>query len=44
MWRFYNSVMYRIGMFDLQDWLFVFVIVVLLGFFCMRGFGSRSNY
>jgi hypothetical protein len=26
------------------DWLIAFAVVVVVGCFCMRGFGSRSNY
>jgi hypothetical protein len=29
---------------DKQDWLLVLVAAVVLGFFLLRGFGSRSNY
>lgn len=44
MWNWYNACMRSIDRFDLQDWLFIFLLVVLIGAFCMRGFGSRSNY
>ena len=27
-----------------QHWMLVLGAVLVLGFFCMRGFGSRSNY
>ncbi len=27
-----------------QEWLSVCVVVVIIGFFCMRGFGSRTYY
>ena len=27
-----------------QEWLILLVAVTVAGFFCMRGFGSRSNY
>ncbi len=27
-----------------QEWLLVLVGVVIVGFFCLRGFGSRSSY
>jgi hypothetical protein len=30
--------------FDKQDWMLVMVAVLVLGAFCLRGFGSRSNY
>lgn len=26
------------------QWMAVFFVVVLIGLFCMRGFGSRSSY
>ena len=29
---------------DREHWLFIFVGVMILGFTCMRGFGSRANY
>lgn len=29
---------------SIDDWALVFGIVVSLGFFCLRGFGSRSTY
>jgi hypothetical protein len=27
-----------------QEWIFVFVGALVIGYFCMRGFGSRANY
>ena len=27
-----------------QEWIFVFVGALAIGYFCMRGFGSRANY
>jgi hypothetical protein len=32
-----------IGM-DRNEWFVAFGILVLIGFFCMRGFGSRTSY
>jgi hypothetical protein len=29
---------------DRQEWIAVFVVALVVGFFCMRGFGSRSKY
>jgi hypothetical protein len=29
---------------DTQDWAIVAICLVLFGFFCMRGFGSRTKY
>jgi hypothetical protein len=30
--------------FSREQWLYVFAGVVAVGFFAMRGFGSRTNY
>ncbi|NUQ63027.1 MAG: hypothetical protein HUU20_11090 [Pirellulales bacterium] len=27
-----------------QEWLFALILVVLVGFVCLRGFGSRTSY
>jgi hypothetical protein len=27
-----------------QEWLILLVAVTIIGFFCMRGYGSRNNY
>lgn len=27
-----------------QEWIFASVGALLIGYFCMRGFGSRTNY
>ena len=32
-----------VGM-DRNEWFVAFGILVLIGFFCMRGFGSRTQY
>ena len=29
---------------DATDWLLTTAAVIVLGFFCMRGSGSRANY
>jgi hypothetical protein len=29
---------------DRQEWLIVLAVVVGVGFLCLRGFGSRTNY
>lgn len=29
---------------DRQEWLMVLLVVTVLGFLCMRGYGSRNNY
>jgi hypothetical protein len=43
-WGFGDSVVQQTGRLDRTQWLFVFVGIVVIGFVCMRGFGSRSNY
>jgi hypothetical protein len=32
------------GKLDESEWFFIFVAVVVVGLFCLRGFGSRSSY
>ncbi len=27
-----------------QEWALMFALVIVIGFFCLRGFGSRSSY
>jgi hypothetical protein len=29
---------------SVQQWFYVLVIAVVVGFLCLRGFGSRTNY
>jgi hypothetical protein len=29
---------------DRQEWIGVFLVALTIGYFCMRGFGSRSKY
>jgi hypothetical protein len=38
-----NCVNYVNG-FDRTHWLWLSVAVLIIGFICMRGFGSRTNY
>lgn len=48
MWQFFHkcshSTMQWVLSLDRQEWLIVLLVVTVLGFFCMRGYGSRSNY
>ncbi|MFO0899570.1 MAG: hypothetical protein U0836_19250 [Pirellulales bacterium] len=45
MWKeYYNDVMRWVTSLDKQESLLMLVVVTIVGFFCMRGFGSRSNY
>ena len=43
-WRFLDDVTYHAGHLDRQQWIIISVLVLGLGFVCMRGFGSRNNY
>ena len=40
-WRGAVNFVYHL---DRQEWLLVLCGVVIIGAFCLRGFGSRSNY
>ncbi|MCL6504845.1 MAG: hypothetical protein K6T86_19370 [Pirellulales bacterium] len=40
----YQFVIRQVHHFNQQEWLFVLLGTVLLGLFCLRGFGSRSRY
>ena len=42
--QFSREVMRFIEGMDAQDWLLALLAVVVVGLFCMRGFGSRSDY
>lgn len=44
MYDFYHSAMRSIERFNSQDWMLVMIGAVIIGFFCLRGFGSRSGY
>jgi hypothetical protein len=44
MWGYYRDVMNWFGSLDRQEWMVVLFIGMVLGFVCMRGYGSRSNY
>ena len=32
------------GKLDRQQWIIVFLVCLVAGFICTRGFGSRTNY
>ena len=44
MWHAYRSVMIWANHLDRQEWLILLLVIMVAGFLCMRGFGSRSNY
>ena len=39
-----REVMHQVNRLDAQHWLWVLVGMVFVGLFCLRGFGSRSDY
>lgn len=43
-WLLYKSVVRTALGWDHQEWLLAFFVVVVFGCWCLRGFGSRSNY
>jgi hypothetical protein len=38
-----ETMQFIVGM-DRNEWFVAFGLLVLIGFFCMRGFGSRTSY
>ena len=39
-----RDVLRTVNGYGMNDWALVFGVVLSLGFFCLRGFGSRSGY
>lgn len=43
-----NTVYNRVSMWaehlSMQEWLMVFLVAVVIGAACLKGFGSRNNY
>ena len=44
MGQLYREAMRFVNHLDMQQWLMLLLGVIVLGFFCLRGFGSRSDY
>ncbi len=40
----YRESMRLLMQMDREHWAVAFVALVLIGYFCMRGFGSRTSY
>lgn len=36
-WRWFNAL-------NREEWIIVLAVCCVLGFLCLRGYGSRSNY
>lgn len=44
LWDAGGKVMRYTGEFNRTQWIFILIGVVVVGFLCLRGFGSRSDY
>jgi hypothetical protein len=44
LWRIVDEVTYRASRLDWQQWVTLSLLVLVVGLFSMRGFGSRQNY
>ncbi len=44
MGQLYQDVLRYANLMDTQQWMLLCLVVIALGLFCMRGFGSRSNF
>ncbi len=42
--RFVNQLMRQLGRLEPEQWILLAVGVLVVGMFCMRGFGSRKDY
>jgi hypothetical protein len=40
----YCWILNQAGRLTSQQWMIVLAVAVVVGFLCMRGYGSRSNY
>ncbi|MGQ9573816.1 MAG: hypothetical protein ACUVUC_00720 [Thermoguttaceae bacterium] len=40
----YRELMRMVNRLDAQEWLLILAGVVVVGWVCLRGFGSRSSY
>jgi hypothetical protein len=44
MWNYYKETVGWLFKLDSQEWFLAMCAALLIGFFALRGFGSRSNY
>jgi hypothetical protein len=44
MWTYYEETVAWLFKLDSQEWFLAMCAALLIGFFALRGFGSRSNY
>ncbi len=44
MWRIFDNYFWFIYRMGAVEWFLVLFAVLVMGMFCLRGFGSRNNY
>jgi hypothetical protein len=44
MGHFYREIVRYLDRLSPQGWLMVLAVAIIVGLFCLRGFGSRSRY
>jgi hypothetical protein len=44
MWKYYKDTVDWLFHLDSQEWFLAMCAALVIGFFALRGFGSRSNY
>jgi hypothetical protein len=44
MWKYYSETVDSLFRLDSQEWFLAMCAALIIGFFALRGFGSRSNY
>jgi hypothetical protein len=44
MWQYYKDTVAWLFKLDSQEWFLAMCAALIIGFFALRGFGSRSNY
>ncbi len=42
--HYFNSLFQFFDRLNSHQWIWVLIAIVALGFYCMRGFGSRAKY
>jgi hypothetical protein len=44
LWSFGRVIIRYTGEFNRTEWIYILVGAVVVGFLCLRGFGSRKDY
>jgi len=42
--HYFREISWWIDRLDMQEWMLILFSMIILGFLCLRGFGSRSKY